>query len=254
MRGGDLMKHFKAATKLIILLIALTSYTFGKCETETCGLVVRGTITDIQIERSKQDYISFEIGLAMEFKNESSRPIILFKPNTNNSYFDDRYYLGAQSLFEIETEKIVHIDGGAWESVMGSPFYKQLADKLDTKTPLPEFTKILQPDEVWSFADKSQLGFAVKEDKWGMDRRKTWGEMQQISSTLWLQVHYELSPWNVEFFKPNLLRKLAKRWRNYGNVAIEPKKDGSFNHFMISSQPMIIDFSLAKEMKAHMEQ
>lgn len=231
-----------------ILLLVLFSavYTVGQCKTETCGLVVRGNVTELNIDKSNKDYVLFHVKLAMEFKNESIEPIILFKPNTDNSYFEGAYYLGAKSLSENESGKALHIEA-AWESVIGSPFYKRLSEHLDTKTPPAEFTKILQPNEIWSFPDKTLIIFTYEKDRYNEGRQKSWEEMKSRPSKLWLQINYELSPWNAEFFKPDLLRKLAKRWKTVGNVVIEPKKDGRFNHFTIGSKPMPIDFSQAKE-------
>jgi hypothetical protein len=231
--------------KISIVILLLAGYAFGQCKTESCGLVLRGRVVDLTIDKSDKDYVRLDVKLAMEFKNEGNRPLILFKPNIDNSNFKGRYYLGAYSLSESEGGKPVHGDG-AWESIIGSEFYRRLATDLDSNVPTSEFTKTLQPNEVWEFPDKTQMIFSVGEDLYSEGRRKSWKEMQTISSNLWLDVFYELSPWNVEFFKPNLLRKLAKRWKNYGDVLIQPKKDGRFNHFGIGSEPIKIDFSPLK--------
>lgn len=228
----------------IILTICFAQAVFAQCKTENCGLIVRGKVTDLQVDRSQKGYVVFEVQLAMEFKNESDRAIILFKPNTGNSYWEDRYYLGGKSLALAENDKPFFIHGG-WESIMGSPFYRDLANKLDTKIPTSEYTKILQPNEVWNFADKTGIAFSEKKESYAMPTDKSWEEMQELPSKLWLKVTYELNPWNVEFFKPKLLRKLKKRWASYGNVLIDSEK-GGYSHFWISSAPMSIDFSEAK--------
>ena len=241
------MKRFSI---LILLTVCFVQSFFAQCKIENCGLIVSGRVTDLQIDHSKKGYVVFDVQLAMEFKNESSQPIILFKPNTNNSYFGDGYYLGGKSLSLTENEK--HFFAyGAWESVMGSPFYRDLASKLDTKTPSGDYTKILQPNEIWSFADKTEIVFNEKKEKYPSSVfDKSWEEMKELPSKLWLTVDYELNPWNVEFFKPKLLRKLKKRWKGFGNVPIDENEDGSFSHFGISSEPMMIDFSEAKEIKS----
>jgi hypothetical protein len=231
--------------RISIAIALLAGFAFGQCKTETCGLVVRGRVVDLTIDKSDKDYVRFDVNLAMEFKNEGERPLILFKPNVDNSYFEGRYWLGAFSLSESENGEPIHSAGG-WESVMGSDFYRRLATELDTNVPAPEFTRTLQPNEVWEFPDRKRISFSIHEDKLNSGPRKGWKEMQAISSNLWLEVFYELSPWNVEYFKPDLIRKLAKRWKNYGDVLVEPKKEGRYNHFDIGSQPMKIDLSLAK--------
>ncbi len=229
------------------ILILFTVQTFAKCKTENCSLVLRGKIVDLEIDRSNKKNVQFYVNLAMEFKNESSEPIILFKPNTGNSYLEDRYWLGGYSLYLKQNEKPPLVDG-AWESIMGSPFYHELAGKLDTKTPSNEYTKILKPNETWYFDDKTVIGFsAEEEDINSYPRRRSWKEMKELSSQFWLIVSYELNPWNVEYFKPKLIRKLRKRWKDFGNILIEKDSDSRFSHFTSSSEPMEIDFSKAKE-------
>ena len=234
----------RSAANVVIFLILLTAHSFAQCRTENCGLVVRGSVTELKMTNGK-DSVVFDVRLAMEFKNASDAPIILFRPNTDNSYFEGGYYLGGYSLTQTAGGEYIHGDG-AWESIMGSDFYKTLADKLDTKTPTEEFTKVLQPNETWALPDKARITFRNFDDKYSPGLRRSWNAMQSLPSKLWLQVSYELSPWNVEFFKPNLLRRLAKRWKPYGKVLIEQKKDGRFNHFGVRSEPMAIDFSQAE--------
>ena len=65
--------------------------------------------------------------------------------------------------------------------------------------------------------------------------------MQEFPSKLWLTVSYEILPWNVEFFKKDLISKLQERWKKYGNILLE-RDSGRFNNFIISSSPMMIDF------------
>lgn len=236
----------------IFLTVCFSLSVFAQCKDENCGLVVRGKVMDLQIDRSDKDYVAFNVNLKMEFKNESDQPIILFKPNTNNSYFGNSYYLGAKALSLAENGESLYSDG-AWESIMGSEFYRKLAEDLDTKVPSNELTKVLQPNEVWSFPDKTYINFSAKEEKNTFPKQRSWKEMQAFPSKLWLTVFYELNPWNIEYFKPKLIRKLKNRWKNFGNVPIDEDTDSRFSHFGISSKPMMIDFSQAKEKISELE-
>lgn len=229
-------------TQLVFAFLILSSIQiFAQCKTENCGLVVRGNITDLQMEKTK-DSVLFYVNLDVEFINEGNQPIILF---TNE--FPDGYWLGGWSLYEKNEENAKAIFGdGYWQSVIGSPSYRQMAEKLDMKTPPNELTKILQPKESWKFEDDFRIYFEAEKHE-RFPEHKTWKEMQDFPSKLWLTISYELNPWNIEKFKPNLIPKLKKRWKNYGNVLVENEKEGSFNHFGISSEPMLIDFSQAKE-------
>lgn len=227
------------------LFIIFTISASAKCKTENCGLVVRGKVTDLEIDHYIKDYVGFIVSLEVELKNESDEPIILFKPYVESQGMK-YYWLGGRILRVEKDEKPIYIEG-QWESVMGSPSYRKLAEKLDTKTPSEEYTKILQPNETWKFEDKTFIRFSEKIEKYSFSNNKSWEEMQELPSKLWLTISYELNPWNVEYFKPKLLRKLRKRWKKFGNIPIGKFNDSEFSHFNISSEPMMIDFSKAKD-------
>jgi hypothetical protein len=230
----------KRVLMTILLIICFANLLFAQCKDESCGLVIRGKVTDLQMEKTK-DSVLFYVNLDVEFQNEGTQPIILF-----NNEFPEGYWLGGWLLYENkDDEKAIFFDG-YWQSIIGSPAYRQMAEKLDVKTPPSEFTKILQPKESWKFKDDFRIYFESEKHE-RFPEHKTWKEMQLLPSKLWLRITYELSPWNVEFFKPNLIRKLQKRWKKDGNVLVEKDKEGRFNHFHISSEPMLIDFSQAKE-------
>jgi hypothetical protein len=224
----------------IILTICVAQSIFAQCKDESCGLVIRGKITDLQTEKTK-DSVLFYVNLDVEFVNEGNQPIILF---TNE--FLDGYWLGGWSLYENKEDERVIFGDGYWQSVVGSPAYRQMSEKLDVKTPPSKLTKILQPKESWKFKDDFRIYFEAEKHT-RFPEMKTWKEMQAFPSKLWLSFTYELSPWNVERFKPNLIRKLKKRWKNFGNVLVEKEKNSGYDLFRYSSEPIMIDFSQAKE-------
>lgn len=225
---------------IIVVLLLLGGYTFGQCKTENCGLVVRGNITDLTVDRSDKHYVRFYAKIAAQFVNEGTENIILFKPE-----FDKGYWLGGRSLSLTENGEQI-FGNGQWQSVSGDESYRKLAEGLDFKVPPKELTITLKPGETWNLQSETQIGFSAEEERSTFPKRRSWKEMQEFPPQLWLTVSYEILPWNIEYFKPNLIRKLAKRWRSYGNVLIETKKEGRFNQFTVSSEPMVIDFSLAK--------
>lgn len=228
------------AGKIFIIIVLLAGYALGQCKTENCGLVVRGKVTDLTVDRSDKHYVRFYAKIDAEFKNEGSEPIILFKPE-----FDDGYWLGGRSLSVTENGETVFVVGH-WQSVSGDESYRKLAEGLDFKTPPKELTITLKPGETWNLQSETQIGFSAEEERNTWPKRRSWKEMQEFPSKLWLTIDYEISPWNIEYFKPNLIRKLAKRWKSYGNVLIEQKKEGRFNQFTLSSEPMVIDFGQAR--------
>lgn len=230
---------------IVLLLVALSA--FAQCKDEGCGLVIRGKVTDVEVERnSNENSLRYHVKLDVAFKNEGVEPIILFKPEPET---DDRYWLGAWSLFVdmkgSSKPECIFSDGG-WQSVSGGDLYKKLADDLDTKEPSPDFTRTLRPGEVWDFTDSLQIYFQDrKTTKFGTDR--TWEELPELrTQPVKLRIAYELSPWNVEYFKPKLIKKLKKRWSGYGNVLVEAEK-GNYSHFRHSSEFIELNFSKARE-------
>jgi hypothetical protein len=219
----------------------------GNKEPENHGLVLRGQVVKLEVEQ-KRDAVLFHVQLNVRLVNEGTKPIILFKPSIDSRFEKEgRYWLGGWSLYLTEgakDSKAIFADG-YWESVIGSDFYRTLAGALDVKTPPADYTRTLQPGETWEFPDEFRIYFeAEKHTRW--PEHKTWKEMQNYPAQVWLRIAYELSPWNIEFFKPDLLRKLSKRWDKFGTVLVKAKREGRFNHFGITSEPMSLDFSQAK--------
>lgn len=230
------------STKSILLfafLFLASIQIFAQCNTEDCGLVVRGNVIDLQREDTK-DFVLFYVKLDVEFVNEGNQPIILF---TNE--FPDGYWLGGWTLYENKDDEKAIFGDGYWQSIIGSPAYRQMAEKLDVKTPPGNLTKILPPKASWKFKDDFRISFEAEKHT-RFPERMTWSEMQAFPSKLWMTIVYELSPWNIEYFRPNLIPKLKERWKNFGNVLLEEDKESRFNHFRFNSEPMLIDFSEAK--------
>jgi hypothetical protein len=232
------------------ILLLLCSHAFAQDEgaSENHGLVVRGQVTGLEVVKTENAAL-FYVKLNVKFANEGTEPIILFKPLVENSDLEEnRYWLGVWSLYKTEedakTRKAIFTDG-YFENVIPSDYYRSLAEKLDVKSPPDEGTKILQPSEVWEFPDDFRIYFEAEKNT-RIPELKTWGEMQEFPPRLWLTINYELLPWNLENFRPDLIQKLKNRWSTFGIVLVEKKKEGRFNSYMISSEPMPIDFSQAK--------
>lgn len=239
----------KALPVLLLLLLASGPASARGCgEAENCGLVIRGRVTGLEVEKTK-DAVIFHVGLDVEFANEGVEPVILFDPAFGERFGPDgKYWLGGWLLYASEADatggKAIFSDG-YWESVNGGGRYLALARKLDVKTPPAGYTRTLRPREIWKTSDRFRIYFEAEKHSRHPERR-TWKEMQEFPARLWMRVVYELSPWNVEYFRPNLIRKLKKRWAAHGNVLVEKKKEGRYDTFSMASEPMLVDFSQAK--------
>ena len=233
------MKQFSAVLA-ILLTLCLTETLLGQCKDEACGLVVRGEVSELKVDRSDKNYVRFYATIDAEFINEGTETIILFKPE-----FDDGYWLGGRILSLTENGESI-FGYGYWQSVSGDSSYRKLANKLDVKTPPKDLTVTLKPNESWRLKSGTDVNFSAEEERSTFPKKRSWKEMQEFPSKLWLTVSYEILPWNVEFFKKDLISKLQERWKKYGNILLE-RDSGRFNNFIISSSPMMIDFSVAKE-------
>ncbi|MBK9164543.1 MAG: hypothetical protein IPM21_11675 [Acidobacteria bacterium] len=230
---------------LFTVVFLTSSLAVAQCRDEGCGLVIRAKVAKIEVDRSDRDYVRFKIGLDVEFSNEGDRPIILFRPQDKSGYVLGGWHVYLED--EKKTRRSLLIEG-YWQSVSGSEEYRDLAKKLDKKTPPSEYTLTLQPSEIWKSSGNVQLRFESKGPKYTCC--VAWDEISTFpSKEFQMRITYELSPWNIEYFKPNLIRKLQKRWKGYGNVLVEKEKEGRFDHFRFSSEPISVDFSKATELQ-----
>src|ERR1044072_473500 len=238
------MKRSISVILFLVLAVCSGVARDKKIASDNHGLVVRGEVLGL-VREHKDDRILIHVKLNTRFTNQGTQPIILFKPAVDAHR--SGYWLGGWSLYLTE-EKAKQKDpifaDGYWESISGSDFYRNLSNKLDVEAPPSEQTKILAPNETWEFPDQFQIYFE-SEKHTRIPEHRTWEEMQEFSPRLWLSISYEISPWNVEYFKPNLIRKLSKRWKQFGSVLVESNRDDRLNNFVISSEAMPIDFSQA---------
>jgi hypothetical protein len=232
MKGGILL--------FAVLLLVCTSGAPAQCIGDDCGLVITGKVTDLEVEKDKSN-VYFYVKFDVEFSNRNKEPIILFEP-----WDGEGYWLGGWAVYASPTEDAEAVFWeGYWESVDRGETYQKLAANLDVKTPPAEYTRILKQGESWKFQDDFRIAFAA-EKYLGYPVKKTWKEMQEFPSKLWVTISYELSPFNVEYIKPRLIRTLKKRWKRFGNVPVEADKDSRAGNYIATSEPMEIDFGAAR--------
>jgi hypothetical protein len=205
------------------------------------GLVLRGKVLKTLTDRSQANYIDLRIDLSLNFSNAGTAPIIMMRP-----WQDERFWHGGSTLAttrqSAQSNSFV-FDDAAWKSISGHDGYRKLSRDLDQREPPPKLTRVLKPGESWDWQTTVTLRFEASTNH-RYPRVPTWEEMKTEPSPLWLRVSFEMWPFNVEYFKPNLAAQLQKRWRNVGWLWIG-YKFGRMHLARLNSEPIELDWRAA---------
>jgi len=159
---------------------------------------------------------------------------------------DDGFWHGGSTLsttLQNAKSNAFLFDVAAWESTSRDDGYQRLSQGLDQPTPPPTLTRVLKPGESWDWQTTVNLRFEATTNH-RYPRVPTWEEMKTQPSPLWLRVSFEMWPFNVENFKPNLAAKLQKRWRKIGLLWVGDKF-GPKHHARLASEPIELEWRAA---------
>jgi hypothetical protein len=203
-------------------------------------LLLTGKALAIRCKRDDAKSIGCEVDLSLDFLNQSNQPIIILQP-----YGEYEFWQGARSLAltkaDSKADNYVY-SRGAWPSVYNTEKYRQLAEGLDQATPPANLTRVIAPGESWKWKTTIQLGVAEENTCSGsIGVEIGWREIKKLSSPVWLEVSYEMWPFNVENFKKDLGGQLKERWKKYGILYIEEKSDRYWSAHL-TSEPIELDF------------
>jgi hypothetical protein len=218
------------------LLLLFACYNTPAQPEVPSGLTLSGKVVNVRRLPDEDRYVRMKVGLNLEFVNSGTEPIILIRP------WDARgYWHGASCLStKVDSVRCYFSDGG-WQSLSAGEDERKLANDLDQPAPPPSFTRTLKPGESWEWFSEIQLSFEDNPKSY----KVPWQEMKTLGPTLWLRVSFELWPFNVEVFKPDLAARLQKRWRRYGNMWIGERNGGGMHLARLTSVPMKVDWSAA---------
>ena len=178
--------------------------------------------------------------LNLKFTNTGSTSLIILQPQGEYEFWHGGTSL-ALSEKESSTNYFVY-DSQAWPSFYRFPMYQTLANLLDQSAPPTGVTRVLLPNAGWNWDASITLNLReVNSCDQHVGVEIGWNEIKQRTSPLWLRVSYEMWPFNVENFKPNLGGILQKRWKRHGLLYLEEKMG---RHWMarLTSEP--IEFPL----------
>lgn len=207
--------------------------------TRADNLLLTGSVRGISCAKDA-NYIRCKVGLDLEFTNAGSTPLIILQPHGEYEFWH-----GASSLALSEQESRANsfvYDSGAWPSIYKFPMYQTLANLLDQKIPPAGVTRVLRPSESWSWDTSIMLSLLEANScSQHVGVEIGWQEVKRRTVPLWLRVSYEMWPFNVENFKPNLGGILQKRWQSHGSLYLE-EKAGNYWSAIVTSEP--IEFPL----------
>lgn len=205
-------------------------------------LRLSGVIERVSCARDA-DYIRCEAALKLSFTNISSTPLIMLQP-----IGEYKFWHGANTLALSEKESRDYsyvYSSGAWPHVDEGPMYRKLADLLDQPNPPADVTRILKVGESWSWT--TAVKFHLKEGNscnQHVGVEIGWQEIKRRSEPMWLTLSYEIWPFNVENFKPDLGATLRKRWEKHGILYLDDEKLlGRYSQAYVTSEPIKLDLS-----------
>jgi hypothetical protein len=182
------------------------------------------------------EYVRCATQLNLTFTNTGSTSLIILQPQGEFEFWHGRTSL-ALSEKESGANSFVY-DVSAWPSVYKSPMYQSLANLLDQSVPPTGITRLLLPSASWHWATLINLSFREGNScNQHIGVEIGWEEIKRQIAPLWLRVSYEMWPFNVENFKPNLGGVLQKRWQSDGMLYLE-EKSGRYWQAILTSEPM----------------
>ena len=227
----------------IVFLLAFCHPLASAQSDDTHGLLLRGKVLKVRIDRSQKGYVSLLVDLSLDFSNEGSAPVIIMRPWSGQDYWHGGSFI-ATTLQNAETHRYLFADG-MWMSISGDDSFRRLAHALDQPRPPERLTMILKPGSSWNWRTSIMIRFE-ESTYWRYPRLPTWEEMKTHARPWWLRVSFEMWPFNAEYFKPNLASKLQKRWREFGYLWIG-EKSGRMHLARLVSESIELDFGVPYE-------
>lgn len=235
----DLSKQLSVV--ILVLVLCASAKAVGQKNYD--GLVVRGNVVNVELVKSSTQLgvMEGQIKVNLEFHNAGEQAVIFMLPSKYRDYWQ------GMNLARNEQDALsskFFANYGVLESISTSDDYRVLAELLDSAEPPPDLTRVLQPGESWFYQTEVFAFFNEKPDRSSSHPNPVWDDVKSYASSLWMNVRLDVYPFNVENFKPDLARKLQRRWRRTGKFWVE-KKEGRFNHIHFRSEPFPLDITQA---------
>lgn len=214
--------------------------TSSKTEPPRAGnLSLTGSVRKISCSKNA-DHVRCKADVNLKFTNTGSTSLIILQPQGEYELWHGGTTLALSEKESLANSFVYHL--GAWPSVYKFPMYQNLANVLDQSVPPAGVTRVLLPSASWNW--DTSITLALREGNYCNQHVGVeigWDEIKRRTVPLWLRVSYEMWPFNVENFKPDLGGILQKRWQSHGLLYLEEKR-GKHWHAILTSEP--IEFPL----------
>ena len=203
------------------------------------NLRLTGSVQKITCSKDA-DHIRCKVDVNLTFTNTGTASLIILQPQGEYKFWHGGTTL-ALSEKQSRTNSFVYNAGG-WPAIYKFPMYQTLANLLDQSVPPPEVTRVLPANASWNWNTSITLSLQERNScnsRVGVEIG--WEEIKGLTDPLWLRLSYEMWPFNVENFKPNLGGILQKRWQSHGSLYLE-EKSGEYWDAILTSEP--IEFPL----------
>ena len=230
------MKHRTAYIGVFVLLVLGCKSAAGS-GVESPGYVVRGKVVSAEVKPEERGAVVCHLTLDFEFINTASEPVILLQPSGKLSF-----WVGGKRLAKTYDDaalgrNLLH-DSQQWLSVMDTPEFRELANRLDKPLPPADVTRILKPGEAWKYRRVVSIFFPKTRDYCTGAPCIAGDELTGLSP-LWLTLQFEMWPSNVENFKPDLGGRLSRRWDKVGRLWVGKKS--KFWFAAVTTEPILLD-------------
>jgi hypothetical protein len=241
-----MMRHQAKFIGIFILLLLSCKPAAGS-GIESPGYVVRGNVVTAEVGPEEGGGVVCHLTVDLEFVNTASEPVILLQPFWKNAFWAGGKRLAKAHEDATLGRNLLH-DSQQWLSVMNTPEYRELANRLDKPLPPAGLTRTLRPGEAWKYRTAVNIYFPKKRDY--CSAPCVTGDELLSLSPLWLTLQFEMWPSNVENFKPDLGGKLSRRWRKVGRLWVG-EKSGGFWFATATTKPILLDLKEAGKVKSY---
>lgn len=218
------LKHILIGTLLVATLVAATP---AVAQSRNDGLVLRGKQRSVRIERDGKDYVNVILDLDLEFFNPAATSIIVLQPQEGHPA--ETYWLGSVSLslarfLAARNDCTSAIwDLATYPSVSTAPEFAAMAKKLDQPAPPADLTRVLRPNETWTWQTNAFLRFYAHTPASVYSHSDLdWDIVRQIQTPLWMRLNYVVWSLNLQRADTGLRKRLQRRWKNVGLLNIAP--------------------------------